>query len=217
VLILNWENILYLIIGAFGSGIVSYLLYRKQKGEEEADVDFKIMKSSYRVLGRKKNKKTPALTLELLFTNKGRVPGAITDLMCLIRYSGKILETYPWIRNEVSDKLVFQERPENFKKIIPIKVDPSNKAVLKFHFKDVYPLILERAFMPLNLRNPKKWEWKDLPIYGQITVNYKKGSINRPWTAFRENQHESKEISGTIGPLEEFEIGQKFMPKIREI
>ena len=200
------------------SGIASAILYVKKMKKEEPNILFRVIKSSYELLGGKKDKKSLILHLETLFENKGNAPGAITDLMCSVRYSQNVLEKYPFVSDLVKHKLVASERPKNFNKLIPVEVAPygAKKVNLVVRFDNVHPLFLDRCGVTLDLLNPKKWEWKDLPLHIQLTAKYTKGTITESLCVFRKDLPESEELSGSIGVLEHFEVERKFMPKIKE-
>jgi hypothetical protein len=199
------------------SSVISAILYVKKMKKEEPNIVLQAMKKSYESQGRKINKKTVIFNIELLFENKGNAPGSITDLLFSVRYAPQVLEKYPWVQDMVNYEFVISNRPENFSKIIPIDVASygSKKVLTRVKFEKVFAYYLERCFMPIDFRNPKKWDWEDLPIYVQITAKYTKGTITGGACVFRKDMPESKEVSGSIYPLEHFEIERKFTPKIK--
>lgn len=208
-----------ILIGIFtaSSGIISSLLYVRKMKKEEPNIVFSDIKSSYKLQGRKKSKKILVLDLEILFENRGKAPASITDLVFSVRYSQEVLEKYPFVQDMVGYKLVASKRPENFDKIIPIEIAPygAKKVGIHVKFENIFPLFLDRCFLPIDLLHPKKWEWKDLPVHVQATMKYTKGTVTESFCVFRKDLPESRELSGSIGPLEYFEIERKFMPKIK--
>jgi len=195
-------------------GIISLFLYARKMKKEEPDIHFRLIKSSYKLL---KNKKTLILDLETLFENYGNANGSITDLICTVRYSPTVLKKYPFVSDMIGCRPI-SKRPENFNKIIPIEIPPygARKMNLTVKFDNIYHLFLDRCYVALDLLNPKKWEWEDLPIHIQITIKYTKGTVTEYFCIFREDLPESKEFSGSITSLEEFEIERKFMPETKE-
>jgi len=197
------------IIGSIG-GLIALALHWKKMKKEEPKIIFHITKCFYYV---KKVKKKVLLhiALDTLFENKGNASGSITDAIMRIRYSYDAIRNYPGLVNEH----VISGRPINFDNLLPLEIGPygSKKVRLLFTFKDVFPLLLERCGVAIDLKNPKKWEWKDLPIRFQLTINHTNGLITEDYCVFRKDLQESKKITGSIGVLNEAQLDWKFMPK----
>ena len=123
---------------------------------------------------------------------------------------------YPFVLGMVNGELVISERPANYLDVFPIEIGPygSKLIELKLIFKDIYSDFLDRCYMPLNPKKPKKWEWNDLPILFKIVANTTVGNVEKDMCLFREDLPESKKVRGTLDVLEHSEYIQKFTPKI---
>ncbi|MBO8182191.1 MAG: hypothetical protein H0Z28_05280 [Archaeoglobus sp.] len=196
-------------------GIVSLYLYWKKIKKEEPKINFQVIKGSYRTEKEGKSERL-IFDISLLFENKGNASGSVTDLIALIRYSEKAIKMYPFIYSLVAEKLVISERPINYEKVFPLEIGPYGSKVIEVNiiFNEIYSDFLDRCNVAINLREPKKWEWKDLPIYIRMTTKTTLGSITHDTCLFRADLPESKKIRGTMYPLEESDIIYEFSPKI---
>jgi hypothetical protein len=200
---------LFQIIGSI-SGLIALALHWKKMKKEEPKIIFHITKCFYYVENLKK-KVLLHIVLDTLFENKGNASGSITDVIMRIRYSYDAIIDYPSLIN----KYVISSRPINFDNLLPLEIGPygSKKVRLLFTFKGVFPLLLERCGVSIDLKNPKKWEWKDLPIRFQLTINHTNGLITKDYCVFRKDLQESKKIRGSIDILDEFKLDWKFVPR----
>jgi hypothetical protein len=199
------------IVGSV-AGLAALFLYWKKIKKEEPEIIFHLVQSSYKVNG----KSDLSLNLNIIFENKGNAPGSVTDFLAMIRYSEKALKMYPFILPSLNSLVINAGRPTNYLKIYPIEIGPygSKKVNLLIKFSNVNIDVLDRCAVPINIREPKRWEWKDLPIFVKILVEYSKGKTEGGDCIFRDDLVESQEIRGTIDGFEYSEAVHIFTPKI---
>jgi len=196
-------------------GIVSLYLYWKKIKSEQPKITMKIVKSSYKIEKNYKQKNLKLVT-KILFENKGNASGSVTDLLAFIRYSERAIKMYPFIYGMI-DRLAVSIRPSNYDEIFPIEINAYGSKIIdaEFKFDNIFPEFLDRCFVSIDLKNPKKWEWKDLPILFKFIAKTTTTKIEQDACIFREDLPESKEINGTIDVLEEFDVLREFEPKIK--
>ncbi|MBO8181825.1 MAG: hypothetical protein H0Z28_03410 [Archaeoglobus sp.] len=197
-------------------GLASLYLYWKKLKKEEPKVDFKVVEGCFKIEKKDKGKDDLILTMKILFENRGNASGSITDLVVFIRYSEEAVKMYPFVLGMINSELVVSERPTDYLDVFPIEIGPygSKLIELKLIFENIYPDFLDRCYMPLNLKNPKKWEWSDLPVLFKMVANTTVGNIKKDVCLFREDLPESKKVRGTLDVLEHSKIIQEFTPKI---
>ena len=219
---MKMEIDLQTIGGIIGSvtGSLALALHWKKLKKEEPKIVFYIVKSWYE--SKRKTKRwsdTSDLTFNILvlFENKGNAAGSITDIKMRIRYSGQILEKYPFMSDIITD-YVESKRPKNFEEVIPLELGPygSKKVELKFEFEEISEILLDRCLVSLDLRKPKKWEWKDLPLRSQLTVKCTTGFLTTDCCIFRKDLPESKTIRGSISVSEDADLDWNFLPELGE-
>ncbi|MDE1852587.1 MAG: hypothetical protein KGI38_02435 [Thaumarchaeota archaeon] len=140
---------------------------------------------------------------EVILQNSGNANASVTDIKMRVRYAKDVIN-HPTIGRALGAR-AFSVRPFNFAQTIPIEVGPygSKKVMFLFVFEGLRPWFLDRANVTIDILNPKKWERKDLPILYQITIDSSGGTANFMNACFRDDQPESKEIAGSMGPWEE--------------
>lgn len=197
-------------------GIASLYLYWKKLKKEEPKIEFKVVEGCFKIERKDNGKDDLILTMKVLFENKGNASGSITDLVVFVRYSEKAIKMYPFVLGMINSELVVSERPADYLDVFPIEIGPYGSKVieLKLIFKDVYSDFLDRCNVTLNPKNPKKWEWRDLPILVKIVANTTVGNIKRNTCLFREDLPECKKVRGTLDVLEHSKFIQEFTPKI---
>jgi len=131
--------------------------------------------------------------LSIQFSNKGQAPGSITDLKAFIRYPERLFKQYPHLKYQIP-KFMFSATPTNIAIACPftIQANGAENKEFEFVFKDIIFEYLDRCGMPLDFKNPKKWEWNDLPIWVRLVADTSSGEIEFMDCCFRVDQEESK-------------------------
>jgi hypothetical protein len=116
--------------------------------------------------------------LSIQFKNKGQAPGSITDLKAFIRYPERLFKQYPHLKYQIQ-KFIHSASPTNIATNCPftIQANGAENREFEFVFKDIIYDYLDRCQMPIDLRNPKKWEWNDLPIWIRLVADTSSGEI----------------------------------------
>jgi hypothetical protein len=152
------------------------------------------------------------IAIDVIVHNLGNARASITDIKMRIRYAYSVV-IHPMVRDTL-DAHVYSARPTNFSEVVPFDLEEygSKKVALVFQFPPLYPRLLDRAILPIDIRNPKKQDWNDFPIIYQLTLSTPSGAVNYDGVVFRIDQPESKEPSGSLGSWKEWEIDREFSP-----
>jgi hypothetical protein len=156
-----------------------------------------------------------SIDVTIQFINKGQAPGSVTDIKAFVRYSERVFKIYPPLKYKF-DRFTHFVRPYEVSKHFPILIEANgakNKE-LRFNFDNIVINYVDRGIMPINLKEPKKWEWKDLPILIKFMVDSSSGIIEFETFVFRYDQEESRRERGTIDYEYYDERKDDFAPKI---
>ena len=158
------------------------------------------------------DKNSLRVTLDVIVRNLGNARASVTDIKMRIRYAHSVV-TNPQVK-DMLDTHVYSARPVNFAQVVPFDLQEygSQKVSLAFDFPPLYPRLLDRAILPIDIRNPKQQDWNDFPIIYQITVGTPSKPVNMEGIVFRSDQPESKEISGSLRGWEEWKMDREFSP-----
>jgi len=152
------------------------------------------------------------IKLEVIVRNLGNARGSVTDFKMRVRYAYSVV-THPQAK-DMLDTHVYSVRPMNFSEVVPFNVEEygSKKVGLVFEFPSVFPGLLDRGILPINIRSPKKQDWNDFPIIYQLTASTPTGPVSAGGGVFRNDQPESKEVSGSLRFWEEWKLEREFSP-----
>jgi len=151
--------------------------------------------------------------LDVIVRNLGNARASVADFKMLVRYHYSAV-THPQLRDMLSDTHVYSTRPMNFSEVVPFDLEEygSKKVSLAFEFPTLYPRLLDRAIMPIDIRDPKKQDWNDFPIIYQLIASTPGGPVVLDSVVFRNDQPESKEIHGSLGWYEQWKMEKDFSP-----
>lgn len=189
------------VILSVASLIISFLalfINWKKFIKEKPKLEASVIKSSYSryVIG---DPERLSFKLSIQFVNKGQAPGSITDLKAFIRYPERLFKQYPPLKYQIP-KFMHSASPTNIATDCPftIQANGAENKEFEFVFKDIIFEYLDRCGMPIDFRNPKKWEWKDLPIWIRLVADTSSGEIEFMDCSFRVDQEESKTYRGSL-------------------
>ena len=159
-----------------------------------------------------RDKASLKIAVDVIIRNLGNARASVTDAKMRIRYAHSVVVD-PSVK-DMLDTHVYSARPTNFTQVVPFDLEEygSKKVTLVFDFPPLYPILLDRAIEPIDIRNPKKQDWNDFPIIYQLTLSTPNGPANLDGLVFRRDQPESKEISGSFRGWEEWKMDKEFSP-----
>lgn len=182
---------------ALGALFINWRKFIRERPRMSANVTFA---RYFRDASEKPNQILVRLLIQ--FKNKGQAPGSVTDLVASIRYQENLFKSYPYLKYKF-DKFMFSDRPLNYLEDCPLTIQ-SNGAESKsfdFLFEDIVFEYIDRCQIAIDLRNPKKREWVDLPILVRIIADTSSGKVEFICCVFEKDQEESKQSMGTIDHL----------------
>ena len=199
-------SIASLIISIFDP-FINWKKYKRETPKIKASV----VKSSYK---KNVNENRNRLLFKFLiqFENIGQAPGSITDLKAFIRYPEELFKQCPQLKYQIT-KFLHSASPTNIDNNCPfgIKANGAIKKEFEFAFEDIIFEYIDRCQMPINFRDPKKWEWEDLPIFIRLVAKTSSGEIEFFDCSFSVDQEESKMHHGFLnynpkygGPMDNF-------------
>ena len=152
------------------------------------------------------------IKLDLIVYNLGNARASITDLKMIVRYAHDVV-TNPFVKDKLESH-IFSTRPANFATIVPFNLEAygSEKVSLVFQFPTMLARLLDRAIMPINIRNPQKQDWNDFPIVYQLIASTPGGPVTLESVVFRNDQPLSKEVHGSLGWYQEWKMEKEFSP-----
>lgn len=196
---------IFTIVGSFAGLITFYFMFIEHRRKKPI-IECLIEHAFYEVI-KKDSERKGQLMVKPTFVihNKGSIGSTITGCMGYVRYHRSIAKGIfePVIEGET----------ESNNLPIHIKPDCSTKFELTLHFKTQNnEYYLDRCMMPIDIHNPKKWDWNDLPIIVKFMFKHTKGKFEIEDCIFRKDQSQSKE-KNYFYPLEVAKGKFDFYPK----
>lgn len=196
---------IFTIMGSLAGFLALYFSYREFKRKKPI-IECYVEQSSFDIIKQEPDGKEQLLiNAKFVINNTGAIDTSITGCIGYVRYHRDVAK-------HLSEVVIDTLPNEDIFPII-IKADNSTKFDLSFTFKvDPEVYYLERCYMPIDLRNPKKWEWKDLPILTRFVFKHTKGKFETRKCVFRSDLPQSKDKM-YLYPLDEFNSKREFYPK----
>jgi hypothetical protein len=172
-------------IGGSILGIIAFYLTYKEFKRKKPIIQSYTEISSYKSIETKKGFQL-LFKLNFVVNNNGSIGTSITGCEGLLRYHKNV--------RKFTEGGGIDSQP-NEDNIFPIDIPPdgSKKFTLTFNFDNKYGTqFYDRCMVPLDLNNPKKWEWNDLPIVANFTFRHTKGTFDTTACVFRADLPESK-------------------------
>jgi hypothetical protein len=161
---------IFTIIGSLAGFLALYFSYKEFKRKKPI-IECYVEQSSFNIIKQEhEGKERLSINAKFVINNTGAIDTSITGCIGYVRYHRDAAK-------HLSEKVI-DALPNEDIFPIHIKADNSTKFNLSFSFK-VYPEVyyLERCYMPLDLQNPKKWQWKDLPLLTRFVFKHTKGKF----------------------------------------
>ena len=201
-------DLLIKIFTIFGSiaGIIALFITYREHLRKKPILESRVQQAYFKVTEHNHNQKEKILIrVEFMVNNSGALGTSITGCIGYLRYNQAYVQT--------TSEPVFDAIPEEDVFPIHIKPDSSEKFTLSFLF-DVKGKVdfLDRCNVPIDLFNPKKLDFKDLPILTRFMFKHTKGKFEIRTCIYREDTPESKE-KRYFYPVDEAMNKFEFYPK----
>lgn len=204
---MDLDNVIqiFTILGSF-VGIGAFYLAYKQYKKNQPELECYVEKANYKIL--ENSEFNIRIVADFIVNNTGGASTSITAGFGYIRLHPEA-EKYG---TAVIDAQAKELKKNEEKLPIIIKSYSSKKMRFSFNFKADYPELLDRCGVTIDLKNPKKWEWIDLPILSKFVFHHTQGKINTKSCIFRSDLPDSKEKRSKFA-FDNWEDRQEFYPK----
>lgn len=178
-------------LAGFGALYLHYKQYKKQR----PIIECTLYKSHYELI-KNSVKDIVQLKASFVINNTGNSPTSIVDCFGLILHP----KLTPVSGNFIQSSAAKNSENQN---ILPydIKANGSTKIELSFSFEINNFEFLDRCLIPIDMRNPIKREYRDLPLAVKFVFKHTHGKFEKDGCVFRKDQSESEKVKGEMGPL----------------
>jgi len=200
---------IFTILGSFAGFGALYLMY-KQYRRNEPKLECNVEKAEYEIVSNK-GKNIVRLRGDFIINNSGGASTSVTGCLGFLRLHPDAAKYGVAVIDSQAE-----ENPISVMNF-PVKVDAysSSKVELSFSFKMDYPDFLDRCGVTIDLLNPKKWEWRDLPILAKFVFSHTQGKFETTACVFRADLPESKERR-SLDPISRAYAWRDFYPEPRK-